>query len=63
MINWFGKQEANEDDEQFDIGLQMGMLAAETRAIRLIRDFDMPEEYKQRLIDLIEIGEDEHHDE
>jgi hypothetical protein len=63
MINWFGKQEENEDDEQFDIGLQMGFLAAETRAIRIIREFDMPEEYKAQLIEQIENGEDEHHDE
>jgi hypothetical protein len=62
MINWFKRKE-EEDDEQFDIGLQMGFLAAETRAVRIIREFDMPEEYKAELIELIEGGEDEHHDE
>jgi hypothetical protein len=59
MINWFKKEEeAPFDDDQFQIGLEMGVLAGETRAANIIRNFDMPEEYKEALIEIIENDEE-----
>ncbi len=55
MINWFKKEDAPFDDDQFQIGLEMGVLAGETR----IKNFIAQLEGMDWLLDAIDALDDE----